>query len=220
MVNGSNKQINLSIWVENIEKQRYKQGRCKTENWKSVWSSAKTSTNLGCQGHPTHNNKLNSNVSLCCLSSCTELKLETLEKEDENRLLVFEMMCLRKILGVSLLHKICNNRIRQSLDLNYNIIDPVNHKSMRLFEHMQIINSTRHPKILTEANINEKRPKGKPAKRWTDCIKDSCRAQKSDINLSNGKDGYGQRRMVKHHGPDGKAEWTTRADAVGQGRFV
>ena len=101
----------------------------------------------------------------------------TLKKEDENRLLVFEMMCLRKILGVSLLDKIRNNRIRQSLDLNHTIIDRVNHRRMKLFGHIQRMNSTRYPKILMEANIAEKRPKGRPAKRWTDCIKDSCHAQ-------------------------------------------
>ena len=40
-----------------------------------------------------------------------------LKKEDENRLLVFEMTCLRKILGVSRLDKIRNTTIRKSLDL-------------------------------------------------------------------------------------------------------
>ena len=41
----------------------------------------------------------------------------TLRKEDENRLLVFEMICLRKILGVTRLDKIRNTIIRETLGL-------------------------------------------------------------------------------------------------------
>ena len=37
----------------------------------------------------------------------------TLRKEDENRLLVFKMTCLRKILGISRLDKIRNTTIRK-----------------------------------------------------------------------------------------------------------
>ena len=57
----------------------------------------------------------------------------TLKKEDENRLLVFEMMCLRKIMEVSRLDKIRNTKIRQSLGLKYNVIDKVTQKRMRFF---------------------------------------------------------------------------------------
>ena len=44
---------------------------------------------------------------------------------------------------------------------------------------------------------------------------------KSDINLSikwQGCPWTDEQRMTKHHGPDCKAEWFTRADALGQGR--
>ena len=101
----------------------------------------------------------------------------TLRKEDENRLLVFEMMCLRKILGVSRLDKIRNTKIRQTLNLKHTIIDQVNQKRMRFFGHIQRMHPTRYPKILLEATIMENRPRGRPAKRWMDCIKESCRAR-------------------------------------------
>ena len=66
-----------------------------------------------------------------------------------------------------------------------------------------------NPKILIEANIAEKWPKTIPVKRWTDCLKDSCHhAKKSDINLSVGKDGYGQRWMAKNR------RWITWQDRV------
>ena len=105
-----------------------------------------------------------------------------MKKEDENRLLVFEMMCLRKILGVSRLDKIRNTHIRQTLDLNHTIIDQINHKRMRFFGHIQRMYTGRYPKILLDANIIGKRPKGRPAKRWTDCIKESCKTNLTSIN--------------------------------------
>ena len=52
----------------------------------------------------------------------------TLRKEDENRLLVFEMTCLRKILGVSRLDKIRNTTIRKSVDLKDDIIGRIAQK--------------------------------------------------------------------------------------------
>ena len=59
-------------------------------------------------------------------------------------------------MGVTLLDKIRNNRIRQSLDLNHTIIDRINHKRIRLYGHIQRMNSTRYPKILMEANVAKK----------------------------------------------------------------
>ena len=124
-------------------------------------------------------------------------------------------MCPRKILGVSFLDKIRNNRIRQSLDLNHTTIDRVNHKRMRIFVHVKRMNSTRYPKILMEANIAGKRPKGRPANcRWIDldCIKVGCHAQ----NLTSI---YQLARMAMDRDrPDGMAEWPTHADTLDQGR--
>ena len=104
----------------------------------------------------------------------------TLKKEDENRLLVFEMACLRKILGVSRLDKIRNTSIRHSLKISQTVINKIQTKRLRFFGHIQRMPATRYPKILLEANLFEKRPRGRPAKRWTDCIKSDV----STINLT------------------------------------
>ena len=45
------------------------------------------------------------------------------KKEDENRLLVFEMACLRKIMGVRRLDRIKNTISRETLGLKYDIIE-------------------------------------------------------------------------------------------------
>ena len=95
----------------------------------------------------------------------------TQEKEDENRLLVFEMMCLRKIIGVSRLDKIRNTKIRQSLGLDYTVIDRVTQKRMRFFGHIKRMSQERYPKLLLEARPEGRRPEGRPANRWMDCIK-------------------------------------------------
>ena len=95
----------------------------------------------------------------------------TLKKEDENRLLVFEMMCLRKIMGVSRLDKIRNTKIRQTLGLNYTVIDRITQKRMKFFGHIKRMPQERYPKLLLESRLEGRRPKGRPAKRWTDCIK-------------------------------------------------
>ncbi|XP_072050328.1 uncharacterized protein [Amphiura filiformis] len=89
-------------------------------------------------------------------------------------------MCLRKILGVSRLDKIRNSIIRQSLDMNHAILNRVTQKRLRFFGHIQIMPNTMYPKILLEASILPQRPKGRPAKRWTDCIK----TDSSTINLT------------------------------------
>ena len=95
----------------------------------------------------------------------------TLKKEDENRLLVFEMMCLRKIMGVSRLDEIRNTKIRQSLGLKYKVIDKVTQKRMRFFGHIKRMSQGRYPKLLLEARLEGRRPKGRPAKRWMDCTR-------------------------------------------------
>ncbi|XP_072050143.1 uncharacterized protein [Amphiura filiformis] len=100
----------------------------------------------------------------------------TIKKEDENRLLVFEMMCLRKIMGVSRLDRIRNTIIRDTLGLNNTIIDKITQKRIRFFGHIQRMRNDRYPKIVIEGNVHGKRPRGRPPKRWMDTIKTDCLA--------------------------------------------
>ena len=98
----------------------------------------------------------------------------TLRKEDENRLLVFEMICLRKILGVTRLDKIRNTIIRETLGLEDTILDRIAQKRLRFFGHVNRMKPTRYPNILLTANIHGDRPRGRPAKKWLDCVKADC----------------------------------------------
>ncbi|XP_072017204.1 uncharacterized protein [Amphiura filiformis] len=98
----------------------------------------------------------------------------TLKKEDENRLSTFEMMCLRKIMGVSRLDKIRNTTIRKTLDMEFTILDRISTKRLRYFGHIQRMPPSRFPKLAFEAHIHGKRPRGRPLKRWSDCLKADC----------------------------------------------
>ena len=53
----------------------------------------------------------------------------TLKKEDENRLLTFEIICLRKISGVTRLDRIRNKTIQKTLGLDETILDKIAKKT-------------------------------------------------------------------------------------------
>ena len=98
----------------------------------------------------------------------------SLKKTDENRLQTFEMSCLRRILGVTRLDRIRNTEIRRTLNVKLTVIEKIAQKRLRYFGHVQRMPPTRFPKIALEGRINGSRPRGRPPKRWIDCIKFDC----------------------------------------------
>ena len=92
-------------------------------------------------------------------------------------LLVFEMMCLRKIMGVSRLDKIRNTIIRDTLGLKHTVTDKITQKRLRFFGHVQRMGNDRYPKIVLEGNVHGKRPRGRPPKKWLDTVKTDCTAR-------------------------------------------
>ena len=98
----------------------------------------------------------------------------TLKKEDENRLLTFEMICLRKILGVTRLDRIRNTTIRKTLGLDETILDKIAIQRLRFFGHVNRMRPSRYPKILLTSDIHGDRPRGRPAKTWIYCVKADC----------------------------------------------
>ena len=53
-----------------------------------------------------------------------------LKKEDENRLMVFEMTCLRKILGITRMDRVKNVTIRKQLNMQQTVIDQICQKRL------------------------------------------------------------------------------------------
>ena len=95
----------------------------------------------------------------------------TLKRTDQNRLLTFEMTCLRKILRVIRLDRIRNTKIRESLGAQETILDKISTKRLRDFGHVNGMPTTRYPLIALNGNIHGKRPRGRPPKTWLDGIK-------------------------------------------------
>ena len=98
----------------------------------------------------------------------------TLKKVDANRLQTFEMMCLRKILGVTRMDKIKNTSIRQTLGIKNTITELVANKRLRYFGHVKRMSSTRNPNLVLGSHVHGHRPRGRPAKRWEDCVRSDC----------------------------------------------
>ena len=94
----------------------------------------------------------------------------TLRAEDNRELLVFEMRCLRSILGVTRLDRLRNDDIRERLGIRSNILDTIKERRLRWFGHV-----VRRPpeSILGSAYAGDfaaRRPRGRPPKRWRDQV--------------------------------------------------
>ena len=114
----------------------------------------------------------------------------TLKKKDEQRLLTFEMSCLRRITGVSRRDRIKNVTTRAQTNCEISIAQKIHHKQLLYFGHASRMSNTRLPKIALECNIEGLRPRGRPPKRWLDNIRFSYH----DLGLSVCED----KRMTKH----------------------
>ena len=84
------------------------------------------------------------------------------------------MACLRKILGVTRLDKIRNNRIIERLNYHKDLIASIQIKKLKYFGHITRMKNSRYPKILLEGTIHGTRPRGRPEKKWIDDIKAFC----------------------------------------------
>ena len=87
------------------------------------------------------------------------------------------MACLRRIMGVTRLDKLKNTHIKESLNLERDFMDKVSTKRLKYFGHILRMKSTRYPKIAVEGNVARNRPRGRPPKRWLDCISEDCKAR-------------------------------------------
>ena len=100
-------------------------------------------------GHPNLSAttlKCNYIKHLFSLYCCMVQNHGTMKKDDENRLHVFEMSCLRRILGVTRLDKIRNTKIKESLNLDQDVLNRIVVKRLKYFGHINRMQNTRYPK--------------------------------------------------------------------------
>ena len=95
----------------------------------------------------------------------------TLKKSSRHKLEVFEMRCLRSILGVSLRDKLRNEDIRKQLEMTVKITDLVTRRQLRWFGHTIRMPPCRLPNQIYHNDFNTPRPRGRPPLRWKDQIK-------------------------------------------------
>jgi len=90
----------------------------------------------------------------------------TLRAEDTRMLEVFEMRCLRAILGVTRRDRLSNDKIREALKVNNTISDVIRRKRLRWFGHITRRPTKSYVAQAYRQDFNSPRPRGRPPKKW------------------------------------------------------
>ena len=91
---------------------------------------------------------------------------------DRSRLEVVEMKCLRSICGVTRMDRLRNEYIRNRCDLKNGIGVKVERNVLRWFGHIERMDDERLVKKVYESSVEGGRRRGRPCKRWKDCVKE------------------------------------------------
>ena len=96
----------------------------------------------------------------------------TVQKRHESRLQACEMMCLRRIEGVSRIDRVRNEDIRESLG-QVAVVDMMKDRveQMRWKEKLEGMDDSRLVKQVYEGDVVGRRPGGRPKKRWNENFK-------------------------------------------------
>ena len=90
---------------------------------------------------------------------------------DEKKLLIFEIQCLRSILGVSRLSRIRNEEIRRFTGSEKTIIEVIKDKRLKWFGHVCRKTNNSWVYQAYKQDFPHPRPRRRPPKRWVDLIK-------------------------------------------------
>ncbi len=136
-----------------------------------IWGSRDISRNTQCTIFKT--------VVLTTLLYCCELW--ALTAKDVNRLEVFQMKCLRRIYGVSLLQKIRNTKIREHCGVPA-LTCVLRYRRLKWLGHIGRMDLDRLPRQLLACSIEGHRPVGRPQKCWIDCVREDLASIKSQFD--------------------------------------
>ncbi|XP_072021377.1 uncharacterized protein [Amphiura filiformis] len=78
-------------------------------------------------------------------------------------------------MGVTRRDRIRNTIIRKTLGVEFSILDRITRKRLHYFGHVQRMPPSRLPKMAFECHIQGVRPRGRPPKRWRDCLIADCK---------------------------------------------
>ena len=97
-----------------------------------------------------------------------------LKEESKRRLLVFEMGCLRRIVGVSRRDRMRNTDIRRKAGVEEDIVQKITKRRLRYFGHVVRMPQSRFPNMAFYGQVHGQRSRGRPRMRWVDNIKKDC----------------------------------------------
>ena len=89
-----------------------------------------------------------------------------LKKEEERKLLAFEMKCLRRICGIRWEDRVRNEEVKTRTGQNITILDRVQDMQRRWFGHVVRMNEGRWPKAALHGRVRGTRPRGRPRDTW------------------------------------------------------
>ena len=97
----------------------------------------------------------------------------TLDRPHANKLLSTEMDYWRRAARKSRMDKVRNQRIREIMKVDKNILEVIEERKLRWFGHITRMGEDRIPKMILEWNAEGRRRRGKPQEKWMDGIKRS-----------------------------------------------
>ena len=127
----------------------------------------------------------------------------TLKNEDVRRLLVFEMRCLRAILGISRKERKTNEFVRKALGIKQTISEIIQRKRLKWFGHVVRRNEESFVARVYKQDFKKTRPTGRPKKRWSTQISEDL-----GIPLTTAE------RAAKNRKEWRKCSWKERARAL------
>ena len=95
----------------------------------------------------------------------------SLKKVDMNKLNVFQNKCLRTMVGKRRTDHASIEQLKRTLGIN-DILDMIKRRRLNWFGHVtRRDSSTSYVKKSYKSDFSQKRPKGRPPKRWSDLIR-------------------------------------------------
>ena len=89
----------------------------------------------------------------------------TVQRRHVSKLQAFEMMCLRRVQGLTRMDRVRNEEVREALGQEA-VIEMVKEKQRKWKAKLEQMRDNRLVKIVYEEEAKGKRPKGRPRKRW------------------------------------------------------
>ena len=94
-----------------------------------------------------------------------------LRERERKKLNIFEMRCLRSMIGVTRRDRVRNTVIRESTGMNVDLSGRADKSVLRWFGHMERMEEVRLTKKVMNSTTSGNRARGRPRYRWSDGIK-------------------------------------------------